>query len=300
MNGKISNLAQVAYVRKYTMDGGKENGTKIIEVNNGNIRFLLNASKALDVTQLWHKGTNISFLSKNGFTYRETPFLNRFEGGMIYTCGLDSVGGRDGFELHGSIHNCPAEIVECKCDEDGITVVGITYDTSLFGKNLALKRTVKTQILGDSISIEDEIINNGTKDQEYAILYHVNLGYPMLDEGTVVKSDAVTVTPRNEYSKQRLSDREVFTSNVDNEEERCYFIKNKTPIITVENKKLNKTFTLEYTDDTLPHFIQWCSSASQDYALGVEASSTLLDDGFKYSVVERNKSVKLGLKITIK
>ena len=64
MNAKISNLEQIAYARRYTLNGGKEDGLKVIEVNNGNIRFMLNESKALDVMQMWHKGTNLSFISK--------------------------------------------------------------------------------------------------------------------------------------------------------------------------------------------------------------------------------------------
>ena len=67
MDGRISNLAQIAYVRRYTIDGGREDGLKVIEINNGVLRLTLNESKALDVMQLWHKGDNISFISKNGF-----------------------------------------------------------------------------------------------------------------------------------------------------------------------------------------------------------------------------------------
>ena len=71
MNGKISHLSQRAYVRRYTLNGGKEDGLKVIEVDNGIIRFLLNESKALDIMQLWHEGVNVSFVSKNGFTKRD-------------------------------------------------------------------------------------------------------------------------------------------------------------------------------------------------------------------------------------
>lgn len=120
MNGKISNFQQVASLRRYTMTSGKETGLDVIDCDNGNLRFLLNVSKGLDVMQLYHKGQNMSFVSKNGFTAREPRFLNRFEGGMLYTCGLDNVGGREGYELHGTYHNIPAEVVCAQCGEDGI------------------------------------------------------------------------------------------------------------------------------------------------------------------------------------
>ena len=135
MDGKISNFGQVASLRRYTLTEGREKGLDVLDCDNGKLRFLINVSKACDVMQLYHEGQNVSFVSKNGFTKRETNFLNRFEGGMLYTCGLDSVGGREGYELHGTLHNTPAEIVHAVCNEDGITVEALIRDTALFGKN---------------------------------------------------------------------------------------------------------------------------------------------------------------------
>ena len=109
MNGKISNYAQVASARRYTITQGQAKGLDVIDCDNGKIRFLVNVSKACDIMQLYHEGQNISFISKNGFTNRETDFLSRFEGGMVYTCGLDNLGRRENYPMHGMFHNIPAE-----------------------------------------------------------------------------------------------------------------------------------------------------------------------------------------------
>ena len=90
-NGKISNLAQVASLRRYRLAGGKEDGLEVIDCDNGRLRFLLNVSKALDVMQVYHEGQNISFISKNGFSRREIPFLSRFEGNMVGICYSECV-----------------------------------------------------------------------------------------------------------------------------------------------------------------------------------------------------------------
>ncbi len=300
MNAKISNLSQIAYLRRYTLNGGKEDGLRVVEINNGVLRFMLNESKALDVMQAWHKETNLSFVSKNGFTKREIPFMRRFEGGMLYTCGLDDVGGRAGYELHGNFHNSPARVVEARCDENGIKVVAEIEDTELFGKNLVMIRTITTSIMSDKFEILDQLVNRGTKPEDYALLYHINVGYPMLDEGTEIISDAISVTPRNEWSKQNLADRTIRKAPVDNQVETCYFIENQTPKISVVNAKLGKTFTVKYSDDTLPYFVQWNGGASQDYALGTEVSTTLLDDGFKYNSIGVNETVTFKLEFELK
>ena len=56
MDGKVSNIQQIASLRRYTLTGGIEDGLKVIDCDNGNIRFLLNESKALDIMQVYHQG----------------------------------------------------------------------------------------------------------------------------------------------------------------------------------------------------------------------------------------------------
>ena len=65
MDGRISNFQQVASIRRYTLSEGREKGLDVLDCDNGKIRFLLNASKGLDIMQLYHRGENCSFISKS-------------------------------------------------------------------------------------------------------------------------------------------------------------------------------------------------------------------------------------------
>ena len=299
MDGRISNFQQVASIRRYTLTEGREKGLDVLDCDNGKIRFLLNVSKACDIMQLYHEGQNISFISKNGFTKRETPFLRRFEGGMLYTCGLDSVGGRDGYELHGTLHNIPAEIIRAECNENGITVEAIIRDTALFGKNLVLKRKIFTAIGGDSVTLEDTLVNEGYKTEEYCLLYHINVGYPMLDNGAKVIADVESYTPRTAWAKQNETTMYAMNDAVPNQEEACYFLKLSKPEIALVNEKIGKEFTVSYSGDTLTHFVEWKSMASGDYALGLEPCTTELDDRFAYKTIEVGEEIKFFVKILI-
>ncbi|MBQ8407099.1 MAG: DUF4432 family protein, partial [Clostridia bacterium] len=262
MDGRISNLQQVANLRRYTLTEGREKGLDVIDCDNGKIRFLLNVSKALDVMQVYHQGQNVSFLSKNAFTGRESHFLNRFEGGMIYTCGLDSAGGRDGYELHGTLHNIPAEVVCAKCTETEIVVEALVRDTALFGKNLMLRRRIASVIGSNTFTLEDTLVNNGYKAEDYCLLYHVNVGYPMLDDGVKINLSEVSCEPRTAWAKENEGSRYEITAPTPGMEETCYFLKLKTGKVEVINEKLGKTLTLEYSLDTLPCFVEWKSMAS--------------------------------------
>lgn len=295
MEGKRNNLAQIAYVRRYTLTEGRERGLKIVEVDNGKLRFLLNESKALDIAQLWHEGENASFVSKIGLSASEEPFVNRFEGGMLYTCGLESVGDREGFDLHGSLHNTPALVTRAECCEEGITVEAQIVRAQLFGGNLVLKRKIFTAIGSETLEITDTLENMAYRDENYCLLYHVNLGYPLLDEGAKIVEDVALVKPRTAWAKQHEGDLKVITAPVPNQFEMCYFLDLKTPCATLVNEKTGKSFTLSYSGETLPHFIQWKSMAHGDYALGFEPTTTELDDKFAYSVIGARSSVQFKL-----
>ncbi len=299
MNGKINHLSQVCSLNRYTLTEGAEKGLDIIDCSNGKIRFLLNVSKALDIPQLWHEGQNVAFVSKNGLTAREIPFLNRFEGGMLYTCGLDSAGGREGYELHGTHHNTPALVTKMERNEKGITVEAEVRETALFGKNLLFKRKVFLGEKSDTVEINDSITNLGYKEEGYCILYHVNLGYPMLDEGATIVADIESVKARTPFAEETKSEMLTMTDSVPNQEETCYFIKMKEGKATLVNDKIKKAFTIKWSKDTLPEFVEWKSMGSGDYALGLEPCSTELDGGFKYKYLKPQESVEFSVTLTV-
>ena len=299
MDGRISNFAQVASLRRYTYISGKEKGIEVIDCDNGKLRFLLNVTKALDIMQLYHYGQNVSFLSKNAFTARELNFLDRFEGGMLYTCGLDSIGGRDGFEIHGSLHNTNAQIVTAKCDENGIFVEALIESTRLFGKNLVLRRKISSAINDDSVIIEDTLENRGYCTENYCLLYHINVGYPMLDKGGKIEADIEECIPRTEWSKQNEEKKLDISAPIPLNPETCYFLKLKKPSISLVNQALGKKFTVGYSAETLPCFVEWHSMASGDYALGLEPATSMLDDKFEYKEIAAGEKIDFSVKLTV-
>ena len=251
MDKRISNFNQVASLRPVVLQNGKADGVRLLEADNGLLRFQLNLEKALDIYQLWHRGMNIPFLCKNGLGRANEPFAACFEGGMLYTCGMDSLGVRDGFAVHGSLHRIAPSLSLCRCDEDGITVEADMTDSALFGKYLVLHRRIHTAIGSDTLEVDDVLENKGYSDADYCLLYHVNLGYPFLDEGVTITSECNRVQPRNKGYTYPISERGCFPAPVDNEAERCYFIDHKTPEVTVRNEKLKKKLGGKMTEGML-------------------------------------------------
>lgn len=300
MNGKISNFQQVASLRRYTMTEGRERGLDVIDCDNGNLRFLLNVTKGMDIMQMYHKGQNVSFVSRNGFTAENIDFMSRFEGGMLYTCGLDSIGSRDGYIPHGTYHTFPAQVLTARCDEQGIVVEAVVRNTAIFGQNLAVKRRITSAVGSDCVEVEDTLTNLSFKEQEYCLLYHVNVGYPMLDAGAEVRLDEKNSCGRTPWATQNIETRFEMEEPVADTEETCYFIEMNRPTASIVNEKIGKEFVLDYSGDTLPCFVEWKCMVSGDYALGLEPCSCLLDDGFAYSTIKAGESIDFKLKLSVR
>ena len=299
MNGKISNMQQIASLRRYELVGGRGKGLEVIDCDNGKLRFLLNVTKGLDIMQVYHEGQNVSFLSKNAFTAREIPFLNRFEGGMLYTCGVDNAGNREGYTQHGTYHETNAEILTATCDERGILVEAEIRMSALFGKNLVMRRKIFTALGEETLHLEDTLVNEAYTDSEYVLLYHINVGYPMLDEGAKLVLDAKSCEPVGAWAEQNAGSRYEMTEAKAGEEECCYYYTLQKPEVTLVNEKVGKKFTVKYSGDTLPVFLQWKSMASGDYALGLEPCTSRIGGETVMQPLKAGASVKFTVDLSV-
>ncbi len=296
MTGKINNIEQVCSIKRLKYLSGRAKDLEILLVNNGKISFELLVDKCLDIGALYHEGTNISFLTAGGLNSAEKEFDANFNGGFLYTCGLDTIGGR-ALPIHGRIHNIPAEITKCEVTENGVEIVGVIKQSSLFGEKLTLKRTVKTGVKSNVLEVSDEIINDGYLDSEYCIMYHTNFGYPMLDSGVTITAPITSTVGRTEFAKSSVNSCLVMDEPKADNQEAVFFHTVEKGDITVENKKINKKVNITYNEAVLPYFIEWKSMVSGAYALGIEPATTTLDDGFKKKTIKPSEIQKTGITI---
>ena len=286
---KIGNAEQLCMVQRVQVTDGRGNGARQIYVANGKLNFVLSESNALDIFRLWHEGTNVGFVSKNGLYTASADFLGAFPAGMVYTCGFDAIGGVEGHPIHGRIHSIPAQIKELVADEHGVKIVAEIRDTALFGQNLVLTRTVSTVVGSDEIRIDDSLTNRAFRDEKYCMLYHVNVGYPIVDAGARIIGNFAASKPRTPWSEHEMGKMLEVEPPVDNAEETCYYHLTKDGKMAIENSRLGKRFTVT---SSLRRFVQWKSRASGDFVVGLEPCTSWMDGDLKYSVLKPGKSVK--------
>lgn len=291
---RVGSMQQLAYIRPVEYTQGRAKGLQAFEVKNGPLTYRVLADKCLDVGEFTYKGVNFNFLSKPGLQGRNHYDTNGDEalrsimGGLFFTAGLENicapctVDGKD-YPMHGRIRTTPGENLSADaCWEDDTYVLrtaGEMREAELFGENMVLRRKIETRYGEKSITITDEIENQSFREEPLMLLYHINMGYPFLDEGTQILVPTRSVTARDETTKGHEDRWNVMDAPKDNEPEYVFIhepIANEqgNVVACVINENLGLGLRLEYSARNLPRFMEWKSTASGDYVVGLEPSNS--------------------------
>ncbi len=287
----VGDFSQVFGIKEHILSGGKAKGIKAFDVKNGSgLEFTVLADRGLDIAGLSFKGINCSYISKAGFIapeYYESNgigFLRSFTAGFLTTCGLRNVGSPceengESFPIHGRISNTPAEEV-CANTEwiDGVpvlTVSGSMREARLFGENLILGRHISCKYGENKILLRNTIENSGFKREALMLLFHFNLGYPLLDENSVLVTPTARLTPRDEEAIKGAAISSQSQPPTANYAEQVFYhdlnadSKGNTSVALI-NQKLEIGVALHYNKNQLFNFTQWKQMGEGDYVMGME------------------------------
>jgi len=290
----IGNQAQIGGTRHYVLTEGWGRNLRCIDVNSGRgLQYTILPDRGMDISLASYGGTNLVYLTCNGETHpsyyepENIGWFHTFTAGLLTTCGLTYLGSPvtdEGEELglHGRYSTTPAQKVtdlsEWINDEYIMKVKGTVEEGRIFGNKLRLEREITTIQGQNRISIKDTITNFGYKPSPYMILYHMNLGYPLLDEDAELLIDPARTSPLNEASKAGLSNYKMFTKPQDNCQEQifCHTMKASQDggtSTTLQNQKLGIALTITFNTKSLPYLIQWKMMGKGEYILGLEPSN---------------------------
>lgn len=290
MNPYIGHEWQLAGIEEHRFSGGRADGMRLYEIRNETgLHLTVSPDRCGDILRMRHGGTNLSYLSPAGFVSPQYfdvhgGFLRSFTAGFLTTCGLENVGspctdeGTD-YPLHGSIGNIPAQEAYHTGTEDALTVHTVTYDETLFGRKLSLAREMTIPRREDRVIIRDTITNRGDREEPVMILYHMNMGYPLLDEDSVVTIPSVEVTPRDDHAAEGLSDWMHMEKPTPGYRERCFYHRfaDGKGMASIVQPKLDKGLKITFDAHLLDGFVEWKMMGVRDYVLGLECGNCLVD-----------------------
>ena len=297
MLARTGNPHQVFYAQRMRLSEGKGDGLDVIEVENGVLRFWVLPGRGMDIGRLSCRGVNLSFLSKGGFAQSahydayQMEGLHTFAGGMLTTCGLRNVGGAnecdgESFGFHGRIGQTPAEEVGIQYCLDGdkplIRITGTVREGRLFGDMLELQRTITVLYGEPSFTIEDTVRNLSPNSADIMLLYHCNMGYPLLSEDAEFLTGNKFLRPVTEVAAKGVDKRYQFKAPVPAEPEQCFYYTqrgaaNGKAFGACVNEKLGMGLAVCTNPEELPLMCNWQSWASGDYAMGIEPATCYVD-----------------------
>lgn len=290
---KLGNMSQLRFAHEITIAD-----KRCILVQNGALEILFNKDNALDIVWVKYKGVNLSFLSKNGLNDGTRDFTGNFEGGFLYTCGLDNISGCvNGKPIHGSLHYKKCDHACAYVDGDNVVVHGEVRECALFGKNLSLKRCYIVQ--ENALIIDDTVKNLAYTDADYVLLYHINYGYPFLDECLQMEIPATASEPLTEIASARKEEMFRITAPQDGGDEDVYYHTLREGKIRLTNPEKGICVQMEYDVQQFPVTLEWKSMISGDYALGIEPSLSRFDT-FKMQTLKSGESKNYQIKISFK
>jgi len=302
---KTADLRGLGDIRLCSLEDGPGRGNRLLLCRNAaGIECEISVDRGFDVSALRWRGMNLGW---NGPAGGEVPhtalegeaglgLLRSFDGFLV-TCGLDHYGApatgpaaafnyplreRIHRPLHGRVSSLRASLrghgLETHGDRPYLWCEAQVRQAALFAEVLVLRRRVEIDLFEPVIRIRDAVTNEGSRPARHVMLYHFNLGYPLLDEHATLTGS---------WSPALLAD---FAAHpavaVDDARESFEVDRPDCPAdgwghVGLGNARLAGGCALDiaYSAATLPALGLWRAYQSGVYALGLEPLTGIEPDG---------------------
>jgi len=328
---RSGSLSQFAGVRLMELSDGVERGIRLLEFRTGTgLRFSVLVDRAFDIADCEFRGAGIGWHSPTGFRH---PGLHEYEGegglawlrsfsGLLVTCGLDHIlfMHSDTAEhyhyvhrksvdssIHGRIGTIPGRLLaygeRWEGDDCILFCEGLVQQSAVFGEDLHLLRRIETRLGSNEILLHDRVVNHGFYRTPHMLCYHINVGHPVLAEGSrylAPVDHVIWAAHEPEYRSQNVGYQR-FPDPQDNFHEQVWEHwlaadpDGKIPVAVV-NEDFNHGegigFLVEVNKAELPCQFEWQNFQKGLYAVGIEpATNHVLGKPF---AKERNELIWLN------
>jgi hypothetical protein len=288
----LGNVYQLGGTRHYSLTSGHSNGCRCTDVKTGGgLEYTVVSDRGMDISLASFRGINLVYLTADAeanpafYDSRENEWLRTFSAGLLTTCGpsylgnpCDDRGERLG--LHGRFSALSASnVCDLSCYDTGVLqLTGQLYDGYVFGDKLQIKRTITSCYGENKIFVEDTVKNVGGRPAPITLLYHVNFGFPFLDEQTLIHIPSTKCEPADAYTAKHMQERFHMASPDGTHMERNYthtFGNEETVTAWVWNKRLLDGIAvyLKFSPEDLPFMTQWMLEDHKDYVAALEPAN---------------------------
>src|SRR5579859_3974684 len=291
---RVGDISQIGGARLVRLAEGPEAGVLVAELRTGSgLSFAVLPGRGMDLGFAEYRGMPLCWRSSTGevaapfYEPEGEGWLRGFSGGLMATCGLTTAGwpstdaGQE-LPLHGRASYLPARNVYVDGQWEGDDYVmwaqGRTRETVVFGENVQLTRRVWAR-LGESRLFIDDVVENLSHSQvPHMIAYHINVGFPVLDEGSELLSSAHEIEPITDDRAAALADHTRY--GPPRADWQAAVLVHR-PIAdaagwtttALVNRRRGLGMYIKQRPDQLPWLWQWKQTGQGDYVAGVEPAN---------------------------
>jgi len=297
---RVGDVRQVAGVRPYELLDGKGRGVRAADFRTGTgFRFSVLADRGLDISHAEYRGRPVAWISPTEeaapayFQPGGLGFLRTFYAGLLTTCGLTYCGAPcedegEPLGLHGRISHIPAYDLAIdqrwEGDEYHMSLSGKLREAAVFQENVELRRSISVRLGESRLFVKDEIENLGYKETPFMLLYHINLGFPVVDEGARIVSPTAAAEPRDAEAEKGKDEYASLPAPVPGYAEQVFYHEMKPDSEGLVHAAIvNDAFAggpfgayVTYPKSELPRFIEWKMVGEGEYVVGMEPANCLV------------------------
>ena len=205
---------------------------------------------------------------------------------FLVRCGLLSNGapdfddsGRLLYPLHGRIANQPAHKVDVTIDSEKSEMVltGVVDETRFHFQKLRLTSSIHLHADENGFRVHDQVTNLSGSPATIQLLYHINLGPPLLARDAELVVPAKRVVPRNTHSANLVSQWNRYGGPQPSFPEEVFFLElaaddNGQTLAVLKGADAELAVGLRFNVHQLPCFTQWKNTTAYEdgYVTGLE------------------------------
>jgi hypothetical protein len=278
--------------------GGVSDGVEVIEVDTGSVRAMILPTRGMSI---WYLESNtIRFgwdspvagpVHPSAVPIFDPSGIGWLEGfdELVVRCGLESNGapqhddnGHLVYPLHGRIGNLAAQSLSIEYNEASgrVEVIGEVLESRLFIKRLRLRSRIRFQAGSSKVDLLDDVTNDLEKPATMQLLYHINVGTPVLGDGARLEAPIDQLAPKDTLAASEIETWNEYGGPQPGYSERVYFARLRSDDSNLTTTMLRSAdsemgFGVTYHTGGLPRFVLWKNTAAQNdgYVTGIEPST---------------------------
>lgn len=311
---RVGSPDQVFGVDLLVHEDGTSRGNRVLVFRTGSgLSFDVQVDRAMDLGHMNYLGIPIGWDSPAGL---RSPWLHEFNAedgfswarsfsGLMNSCGLDHIHAPETdsaahfnhpprpsitYSLHSRLAYTPAKLTGYGVRTEGarsyLYATGEVRQSAVFGENFLLTRRIEVEVGTSRVIVNDSVRNLSFNVVPHAYLWHINVGWPLVDAGSRLVSPITKTSwslrdgegdekgPLEQVAPRHPTTQQVFDHHVKLEADgtaRAAMVNDR-----FEHPAGARGLALEvaYDGKAMPALFQWQFFESGNYVVGIEPCTT--------------------------